>query len=137
MNIVKYRLIIVAAAFMFLNLPSLTYGENESTIIVGSGYYTGNDFLKLKGNNKLCFVLGFFDGLCAAPLIVNPQANYEDWFSKIPQGVSSTQLEAIITKYVKKHPENWHIPFHVLGLEAMREAFSKEIQKGEKEAEGP
>jgi len=39
--------------------------------------------------------------------------------------ITNIQLEAVITKYLKNHPEKWHEPFNGLLYTALFESFSK------------
>ena len=83
-------------------------------------------YLELSKKDRTTYVMGFVDGLALAPIMVYPPKNYIFWFENfVKNGPSNKQVEAIVTKYVNDHPEQWHQPFGYIIYSALFEAFKK------------
>jgi len=60
--------------------------------------------------------MGVIDGLMAGQII-----NTDDdlnWLSGCISGMSNEQIRAIVDKYLKSHPEEWHEDMNLLVIQA-------------------
>jgi hypothetical protein len=132
MNIGRHIFVIVVGV-MFLNLTSLTFADTKSPkmeeVTTRSGYVTAIKYLEMPKLDRTIYVMGFFDGLSAAPIIVSTEAFYQDWFNKMfDKKITNHQLEAVITEYLRKHPYKWQEPLNGLIYRALFEAFAEKSQ---------
>jgi hypothetical protein len=92
------------------------------------GYLTGNtlvedmrEFDKSKANPKAIDVswdaVGYYDGY------ISGVADATHSLYNVPSGVTYGQLSAIVSKYLKNHPEKWNKPAVDLVIFALQEAF--------------
>jgi hypothetical protein len=108
---------------LFLGCPlSVTLGEELITI--HRGFLTGNDYLKLDKGEKISYVMGFFDGIMVAPIFKAPKSNML-WIESCLENMINVQVEAIVSKYLRDHPEVWHNPLHMTIYSAFKDACSR------------
>jgi len=91
-------------------LPA-TVNAQEGTAKVFVGFLDGNEYRNLTDREKHSYLMGFHDGLMAAPLFGferEGDAMSETWYERCKAVGNSGQLQAIIDRYVDEHPENWH-----------------------------
>jgi hypothetical protein len=79
----------------------------------------GQFWTELEPAEKAVYSLGFLDGFVMAHSLANPdqdsqfatlQRQASDALGKCVSPMTSGQIEAIITKYVREHPERWDKP---------------------------
>lgn len=61
---------------------------------------------------KRSYIMGVIDGLKAGQLINTDEESY--WLMDCTHGMTNFQLEAIVDKYLKNHPEKWHYGMNYL-----------------------
>ena len=105
-------------------------------LLVGSTAYAGcfingNELMKLsdeqsKGvksggffNAQSAVRAGEFAGYCMG--VVDATIDQYD----IPSGVGQVQIESIISRYLKAHPEEWHLCGADLVIKAIKQAYPK------------
>lgn len=99
---------------------------NTQAIVFKPGLgVTATDYLGWSTAQRTKYAVGFYDGLCAGPLVMYERATYLDWFFKMPE-ISSDKLESIISTYIKKHPERINEPLNVLAYNALNQKFNKQ-----------
>ena len=90
-------------------------GDRIATI--KKGFYNGNDFRNKSSTLRLYYVMGVLDGLMAGQLIdTDDDLN---WLSGCISGMTNEQVRAIVEKYLKAHPEEWHQNMNVLVVRAL------------------
>jgi hypothetical protein len=119
MTKIKKLTIIVLVAICFISLRGFPV-FSTNLVCVRSSFLTGNEYVKLDKFNKLSYVTGVIDGFSAAPLFGAP-ANKVKWYDNCISEMTNGQIVAIIDKYLKEHPEEWHWHMHVLIHNALRE----------------
>ncbi len=84
-------------------------------------YYKAEAFIEMDEGNRMLYISGLMDGFFASAMfgasektVTNLQSCTEDMDSK--------QVSAIITKYVKDHPETWHLPLSIEAYNALNGA---------------
>jgi len=76
------------------------------------GFLNGNNFRNKSNIGKLYYVMGVLDGLLAGQFLdTNDDV---DWLSGCLNEMSNEQVRAIVEKYLKNHPEEWHNPMSSL-----------------------
>jgi hypothetical protein len=85
------------------------------------GLLTGQQFLDLEDDEKGYYTLGLVDGLLLAPLLRAPATEVR-WLPDCLTGMTGRQLAAILTTYLRDHPEKRQSDVHVSMLAAMRAA---------------
>jgi hypothetical protein len=67
--------------------------------------------------------MGFLDGMFMAPLFGAPDdKKLLNTIGKCAVGMNDVQLAAIVDKYVRSHPEHWHLDVKLEAFDALREA---------------
>jgi hypothetical protein len=91
-------------------------------IIYGPPYfYKAEAFIEMSEADRMLYTSGLMDGFFASSLFGASDKTVET-LSSCTKSMDANQLSAIITKYVKDHPESWHLPLSV-------EAFKAEISR--------
>jgi hypothetical protein len=91
---------------------------NASAFAADGAKYTGNDLQQLcslpNDNGCVAFAFGFESGITAAQ---------EGWRICVPAEVTGQQLEPVIEKYLREHPEQLHKNARLLSAEALTTVF--------------
>jgi len=91
---------------------------------IRSGFSTGEKYLNMTGAQKRYFAMGVVNGMLLAPLFGAPKENMATVEGCI-SGMTDSQVAAILTEYLKKHPEQWNETPHVPMYKALMEACAK------------
>ena len=94
--------------------------QQSATLVINQGFFKSEEFLHMSQAQREGFAAGLVDGIYLAPLMGAPEQNIEH-FNKCVTGMSSTQVAAIIEKFLKEHPEMWH---QFLNVEAYNALFA-------------
>lgn len=80
-----------------------------------SGMISGNEYLS-SGLSKRSYVTGIIDGIFIGPVFSETTGDKSLiwWLQNCLAGMENTQMVAIIDKYMKEHPEEWHEDMHVI-----------------------
>jgi hypothetical protein len=90
------------------------------------GFFKGNDYLNQSKAVQYGYITGVFDGLFGATIFATPEnKNAVDRVYKYTRQMSLEQIKAIVDKYLKDHPEDWHKPMNYIALVAIGEACPK------------
>jgi hypothetical protein len=90
-------------------------------VLIDQGWVSGQYFLSLNEGQKTGLSAGIISGLLMSPLMGAPERGPEVVaLSECTQGMSIGQLEAVIEKYLRDHPEVWNRPLGVSAVWAMR-----------------
>ncbi|MDD2904562.1 MAG: hypothetical protein PHU44_19195 [Syntrophales bacterium] len=96
-------------------------------IILGKGMaqaasftgFTGNDYLKMDKHSQIGYLSGVRDAFLINQIIMEEKNVNDvniDQFVKCTTGMTAFQIQALINKYLKNHPEDWHMlmPFLIV-----------------------
>lgn len=86
-------------------------------------YFTGNDLVKLM-NSKRTIDLSMYRGYVAGV-----QDSYNGTYFLVPSPVKMSQAEAIVSKYLRGHPEIWHDAAKNIVIFALQETFPLQEEK--------
>lgn len=101
---------------IFALLLSTSFGANHQDLAeVKSGFYTGNTYLRMQ--NKLNYITGVVDGFCGAQLLCDIQTYRK--FGIYITGKENYQIQAIVDKYLKEHPQKWDYNMAVMVYSAI------------------
>lgn len=107
---------IIVLLILFVMLPASSYGSfYAGNRLVGNAreynkFISGLSFNQIQCGNYMGMVLGVYDST--------------EWmYNKLDAGVESGQLFAIVSKYLKAHPEEWNSSAYLLIQMAFLEAF--------------
>ena len=111
----KYLLISV---LLIAFIPNYTPSQKE-TVYIGAGFLKGNDYLAMDAAEKRAYAMGAINGMLVAPLLGAPQEKAR-WFNDCTLKMNDEQVAAIITKYLRDNPAQWHLPMNLTSFNAMR-----------------
>lgn len=111
------------ALLMLVTVASIMHGQQQRSGIVAidPGFFKGEEFLQMPEAQQEGFAAGLVDGIYLAPLFGAPGKNIES-FHRCIVGMSTSQVAAIIQKYLKDHPEKWHQRLSVEAYSALESA---------------
>jgi Rap1a immunity proteins len=83
-------------------------------------FYTAETFLEMNEADRLVYASGLFDGFGASALFGATNETIAN-LASCTKDMDSKQVSAIITKYMKDHPEKWHLPASVEAFKALND----------------
>ena len=102
---------------------------SQQGISVKSGFLTAEEFTHMNDQSQHDYAMGVVDGMLLAPLFGAPRAWNDGQkigaFGQCITGMSSRQVAAIISRFVRDHPERWNEPMHAVAFTAMTQACSQ------------
>jgi hypothetical protein len=108
------------ALILLTVLLAVPFSTPQKNIFIRTGFLNGSDFLDMKQNEKVRFVDGFWDGVLVAPMFEARDDNDNFVFLRsCTDGMSDVQIAAIIEKYLKDHPEVWHLQLNMNAYNAL------------------
>src|ERR1700674_3237964 len=72
-------------------------------------YYKAEEFVEMSEASRMFYTSGLMDGFYASALFGATDKTVAN-LSSCTGEMDSKQVSAIIAKYVKDHPESWHLP---------------------------
>jgi hypothetical protein len=84
-------------------------------------FYKAEAFVEMKEADRQVYTAGLIDGFFASAFFGASDETVANLTSCI-KDIDTKQLSAIITKYAKEHPENWHLPLSVVAHDALDKA---------------
>ena len=105
------RASIVLAVILALSVPA--WAAEKRPITLHNGFLTVQMYMGLSEAAKLGYAMGIIDGMLLAPLFGAPDDGKVSKLGRCATGMTNEQVAAIITKLIKEHPEEWHIPLHL------------------------
>jgi hypothetical protein len=93
-------------------------GWQQKSVAINQGFFRSEEFLQMPEAQKEGFAAGLVDGIYLAPILGAPEENIERLHNCIA-GMSTTQVAAIIEKFLKEHPEKWHQRLNVEAYNAV------------------
>jgi hypothetical protein len=102
---------------------------SQQGISVKSGFLTAEEFTHMNDQSQHDYAMGVVDGLLLALLFGAPRAWNDGQkigaLGDCITGMSSKQVAAIISKFVRDHPERWNDSMHAVAFTAMTHACSQ------------
>jgi hypothetical protein len=100
-----------------------THGQRQKprVLFAPPHYYKAEAFIELSEFNRELYTTGLMDGFYASAFFGASDATVAN-LSSCTKDMDSKQISAIITKYVKDHPESWHLPLSVEAYNALNTA---------------
>ena len=68
--------------------------------------------------------MGAVNGMLVAPLL-GARRQEMDWLEKCVPQMTDEQVAAILTKYIRDHPGEWHLPLNILTFKAIETTCPK------------
>jgi hypothetical protein len=84
-------------------------------------FYKAGEFIELDEAHKNTYVAGLMDGFLASGILGASDETVAN-LRACTKAMNTKQVSAIITKYVKDHPEAWHLPLSMGAYNALESA---------------
>ena len=100
---------VVGLALCLLSSPGQETKNSRRTITISTFHVRAGRFLELSEPERLIYTAGLLDGFYGSMLF----GATEDKMNKLSlctKDMENKQVTAIIEKYVKEHPQTWHLP---------------------------
>jgi hypothetical protein len=81
-------------------------------------FYKAEAFMEMSEGDRGLYTMGLMDGFFASAFLGANEKKVAS-LNACTQDMTAKQLSAIITKYVKDHPELWHLPLSVEAINAL------------------
>src|SRR5207245_586754 len=102
-------------------------GKKSGRVINSPSYfYKAEGFIEMSEADRMLYTSGLMDGFFASALLGASDEAVAS-LSSCTRDMDIKQISAIITKYLKEHPESWHLPLSVEAHNALNEACPKTI----------
>jgi len=111
----------MGAAFLLFLLTASSAQQAAKPVFVAGGYGTAKEFNDFSASEKHAYAVGLINGLAVSGLLGADEEKLQILHSCI-HPMESTQVAAILDKYIKDHPEEWHLPLAVQSYSALRGA---------------
>lgn len=101
-------------------------GFSQQGISIKAGFLTAEEFTHMNDQSQRDYAMGVVDGMLLAPLFGAPRAWNDGQkigaFGDCITGMTDAQVAAIISKFVRDHPEHWNHSLNVVAFKAMTQA---------------
>jgi len=85
--------------------------SKDQGVFIEKGFVNGNN-LYSNAFAKEAYITGVMDGFFAGQAINSNKDFF--WLKKCTDGMTNKQITAIVDKYLKNHPEQWHDYMNIL-----------------------
>jgi hypothetical protein len=121
---------LILVACSVLAFPVVHARQNKAAAqyshVYHNGFVRAEVFLKFDEANQRAYAMGLLDGMYMAPAFGAPDnSKLLMKLTSCVEGMNSSQVAAIMGKYVQEHPERWDWDMKNDGYEAMIEACEK------------
>ena len=99
-----YDLKRVSYISLLVVLLVLSLTKTQAIVFKSGLGVTATQYLSWSTTQRTQYAVGFYDGLCAGPLVMHERATYLEWFFKMPE-ISTDKLESVITTYIINNPQ--------------------------------
>ena len=89
----------------------LSRGVYAQPVWIENGFLTGEQYLRLEQRARNTYVMGLIDGIFLAPLFGGSEQRTRNLGTCV-EGMTNSQLDAILSKYLNENPSRWHEPVH-------------------------
>jgi hypothetical protein len=110
-------------AILFLLAAAANVGAPQRSVRIHGGFLKAEAYLHFDNNSKRAYAMGLLDGMYMAPMFHAPDdGKFLVSLERCVEGMRSSQVAAIIEKYIRDHPEHWYLDLKDEGYAAMRQA---------------
>lgn len=111
------------ASVLLTVLPAIGQKQTKKPRILFTppAFINGETFLNMSDADQTTYAMGLMDGFYASAFFGATDETVTNLSSCI-QPMDSKQISAIFSKYVKDHPEQWHLPLSILAYNALNKA---------------
>src|SRR5437870_12572295 len=113
---------------LVLLLPSTAQQKSQRDFRVPNGFLTGQEFLDLPEEAQRAYVMGYVDGLRESVTFGADEGKVGALHDCLG-GMKASQITAIVTKYLREHPEKWHWDAKLIADSALLNACPELQQK--------
>jgi hypothetical protein len=92
---------------LLLSLPSAAQQKDQKELRVPNGFLSSQQFVELPEERQRAYVMGYVDGIRESVMFGVDGAKVGALHECLG-GMKASQIAAIITKYLREHPEKWH-----------------------------
>jgi len=117
----KAAFCILAVLCVFAVAAQEQKGKKGTQRVLPSYYVKAEGFIEMSEADRILYTGGLMDGFFASALFGATKATVAN-LSSCTKDMDRKQISAIITKYVKDHPESWHLPLSVEAFNALNAA---------------
>jgi hypothetical protein len=90
-------------------------------------FYKAEDFIDLSEADRMLYTTGLIDGFSASAMFGATNGTISN-LTACTKDMDAKQISAIITKYVKDHPEAWHYPISIEAYNALTAACPGQLK---------
>ena len=107
----------------FVTIATSAYSADLSaqSIYIHNGFVSGNDYRNWDATEKDRYAIGLIEGMLLAPFF-GASKEQLSWLEECTTRMTSTQIVAILDKYLDENPARWHDGMHAIGYGAMNDA---------------
>jgi len=100
---------------------SVTAQESNKELFrsVPGGFGKASEYPNVSEQEKVSYARGFVNGLLVSS-VIGAEENKVAGLYDCVKDMSGPQLAAIIDKYIKEHPEEWHLPLPLSSFNSIR-----------------
>ena len=114
---------LIATALLVLGLQtspafSQTDATTPDTIASPGHFYSGNDYLRENNYSQQIYLAGITDGFMGAAFFGASERSVTKMNGCLKRKLT-TQLQAMVSKYLGEHPERWDEPMSILTYNAL------------------
>ena len=122
MRTVKHRgLLVFSILALFVPHNMAVPQKSEDEALVNQGFIKTEKYLGFGEAEQAIYAAGLMDGIFLAPAFDAPsKGKYLVAMQTCVNRMTNTQVAAIIAKYAKDHPEEWHVGANVVAWKALR-----------------
>jgi hypothetical protein len=103
-----------------LLMPKLAGSDERAR--VREGFMKAEEYLQLNAEEQPIYAVGLINGMYLAPVFDAPnEGKYLSSLQTCLKDMTNIQVAAIITKYIKGHPEKWNMPSNLMAYQALRQ----------------
>jgi hypothetical protein len=119
----KRILVSIVAVLLLLVAPVVGQKQNHKPRIIldPPSYFRAERFLELNEPDQMMYTAGLMDGFYASTFFGATDETVSN-LKSCTEKMDNKQVSAIITKYVKDHPERWHFALSALAHTALDNA---------------
>ncbi|WP_372603662.1 hypothetical protein, partial [Actibacterium sp.] len=115
-----------ARLLTFVSLALVPYESSAADIeacklhknAFGPSFMSAAHFREQNEDVQIGYVMGFFEGMATGSVFGASTECLEALYICV-KDVSSSQLTAIVNKYVEANPEGWHLPMTIIAFNAI------------------
>jgi len=95
--------------------------QAASSIAIHNGFLTGEQYRNEGATDQIMYSIGLVDGMLVSPLFGAPDTGKAEKLGKCTEGMSGSQIVAILNKHLNDHPEEWNQPMHAIAFRTFRD----------------